>query len=321
MDVLPSPQQLRYLLALAECQHFGRAAKACAVTQSTLSAGILALERQLDAQLLDRSAGRHVVFTPLGHVLVARAGEAMRALSAFADAAAAARAPLSARLRLGLIPTLGPFVLPRLMPAVRREFPDLRLYLREDLTDRLIEGLEHGRLDVLLLALPCDCGAAGVMPLARDEFVAALPSGHPLGRREAVPAQALAAEPLLLMEDGHCLRDQALAVCGMTGRDPRPPGEDGFAATSLHTLVQMVASGLGVTLLPRIAIDAGVAEGTGIELRPLAGAGAWRTLALAWRPNTPRIEAFQALGGVLRNVLGAACGAPGRPRAEAAASG
>ena len=303
MDVLPSPQQLRYLIALSESGHFGRAAQACAVTQSTLSAGILALERQLDAHILDRSAGRHVVFTPLGRDLVSRAGKAMAALSAFADAAAAARTPLNATLRVGMIPTLGPFILPRLMPAVRREFPKLRLYLREDMTDRLVEGLDQGRLDVLLLALPCECASAETMQIVRDEFVAALPPDHALARRDRVPPQALAAEGLLLMEDGHCLRDQALALCGMGKRGESAEDDSGFAATSLHTLVQMVASGLGVTLLPRIAIDSGITEGTGIVLRPLAGAGAWRTLALAWRPNAPRTEAFHALGGVLRAVL------------------
>ncbi|HST74805.1 MAG TPA: hydrogen peroxide-inducible genes activator [Acetobacteraceae bacterium] len=299
MESLPSPQQLRYLLALSEFQHFGRAAQACAVTQSTLSAGILALERQLDARILDRAAGRHVVFTPLGRELVGRAGEALTALSALNEAAAAARAPMSGPLRLGVIPTVGPFVLPRLMPALRQDFPRLRLFLREDVTDRLIERLEQSRLDVLLLALPCDCGATNTMAVGRDEFVAALPPGHPLARRERIPVRALATERLLLLEDGHCLRDQALAACGMATRAERE-GQDGFAATSLHTLVQMVAGGLGVTLLPRLALEAGIIAGTGIVLRPLAGAGAWRTLALAWRPNAPRVEDYRALGAVLR---------------------
>lgn len=310
MEHLPSPQQLRYLLALSELQHFGRAAEACAVTQSTLSAGILALERQLDARILDRAAGRQVVFTPLGRELVGRAGAAMAALSALAEAASAAREPMSGPLRLGVIPTVGPFILPKLMPALRREFPGLRLYLREDVTDQLVNRLEQGRLDVLLLALPCECGDAGTLQVARDEFVAALPPGHPLSRRERVPVQALATERLLLLEEGHCLRDQALAVCGMAARAERP-GEDGFAATSLHTLVQMVAGGLGVTLLPQIAVDAGIAAGTGIELRPLGGAGAWRTLALAWRPHSPRLEAFRALGDILRGQGGSAPIAPG----------
>ena len=292
MSPLPTPQQLRYLLALAEHGHFGRAAEACAVTQSTLSAGLLALERQLDARLLDRSAGKRVVFTPLGHEVLVRARTALAALEAVAESAAAARAPMSGPLRMGVIPTIGSFLLPRLMPALRAAFPRLRLFLREDLTPRLMEGLANNRLDVLLLALPCDCGPAETMAVARDEFVLALPPGNPLAALDRVPVAALAGERMLLLEEGHCLRDQALAACGSIR------GE-GFAATSLHTLVQMVAGGLGVTLLPRIALEGGVAQGADIALRPLEGRGAWRTLGLAWRPNTPRAADYRALAPVL----------------------
>jgi LysR family hydrogen peroxide-inducible transcriptional activator len=277
MNPLPSPQQLRYLLALGETLHFGQAARAAKVTQSTLSAGIQTLERQLDAEIIDRSVGKRVVFTPLGQELIARARTAMAALEAVVETAAAARAPMSGPLRLGVIPTVGPFLLPRLMPALRRAFPGLRLYLREDLTDHLVEQLKAGRLDLLLLALPCACAGASTLPVARDEFVAALPPDHPLAARDRVPLRALATERLLLLEDGHCLRDQALAACGFLGERA---SSDGFAATSLHTLSQMVAGGLGVTLLPRLAVEGGVAAGTGIVLRPLAGVGSWRTLGL-----------------------------------------
>src|SRR5487761_872314 len=300
MIPLPSPQQLRYLVTLAERRHFGRAALACAVTQSTLSAGILALERQLDAPILDRAAGKHVVFTPLGLDLVERGRAALQALEAVVEAATAARAPMSGPLRLGVIPTIGPFLLPRLMPALRAAFPDLRLFLREDLTARLVERLAANRLDALLVALPCDCGGGETLALARDEFVAALPPGHPLAQAEQVPIAALASERLLLLEDGHCLREQALAVCGLhAGR------QDEFAATSLHTLVQMVAGGLGVTLLPQSAIEAGVTAGTDVVTRKLAGAGAWRTLGLAWREGSPRAGDYRALGPVLAGIAGA----------------
>jgi len=294
MTILPSPQQLRYLVALAESRHFGRAALACAVTQSTLSAGILALERQLDAHVLDRTAGRHVVFTPLGLDLVERARIALAALEAVSETAAAAREPMSGPLRLGVIPSIGPFLLPRLMPVLRAAFPRLRLYLREDTTARLVDRLEANRLDVLLLALPCDCGGADATQVARDEFLVALPADHALAAHPVVPVAALANERLLLLEDGHCLRDQALAVCGLLAGDRGE--QDSFAATSLHTLVQMVAGGLGVTLLPRLAVTAGITEGTGLVLRPLAGAGAWRTLGLAWRPNAPRAADYRAMG-------------------------
>jgi LysR family hydrogen peroxide-inducible transcriptional activator len=314
MTPLPTPQQLRYLLALVEHQHFGRAADACAVTQSTLSAGILALERQLDARLLDRDGGKHVAFTALGREIAARAQAALRGLEAIAEAADAARAPLSGILRFGVIPTIGPFLLPRLMPALRRGYPGLRLYVREDTTDRLVERLRDGSLDLLLLALPCACAGAETAPLARDAFVVALPSAHPLAARDSVPAAALQGERLLLLEDGHCLRDQALDVCGFArGQAPRrdPAEPEGFAATSLHTLVQMVAGGLGVTLLPRIAVQAGIATGTGLVLRPLAGAGGWRTLGLVWRPRSPRAAEYRALVPLMAQIAGQLSGPDG----------
>src|SRR3954447_22783884 len=205
MVILPSPQQLRYLVALAESRHFGRSALACAVTQSTLSAGILALERQLDAHILDRTAGRHVVFTPLGLDLVERARDAIAALEAVTETATGAREPLTGPLRLGVIPTIGPFLLPRLMPALRSAFPKLRLYLREDTTANLADRLNANRLDVLLLALPCDCAGAEAMPVARDAFMVALPPNHRLADEEQIAPAALATERLLLLEDGHCL--------------------------------------------------------------------------------------------------------------------
>jgi LysR family hydrogen peroxide-inducible transcriptional activator len=298
MTPLPTPQQLRYLVALAETGHFGRAAAACAVSQSTLSAGILVLERQLNAQILDRSATKHVVFSQLGLELVTKARIALCALAALAETADAARAPMTGPLRLGVIPTIGPFLLPRLMPALREGYPALKLYLREDQTGRLLDQLDAGQLDVLILAQPCACGSAETLSLLRDEFVAALPHGHPLAARETVPLAALAAEYFLLLEDGHCLRDQVLAACGT-----RIPHEQKFAATSLHTLVQMVAGGLGVTLVPRLAVTAGLTAGAGIELRRLEGAGSWRSIAVAWRPGSPRAAEYRALGP----LIAAAC--------------
>ncbi len=292
MTPLPSPQQLRYLLALAELGHFGRAAEACAVTQSTLSAGILALERQLDAAILDRAAGKHVVFTALGEEIAARARKALAALEAVAEAASAARAPLSGPLRLGVIPTVGPFLLPRLMPVLRGAFPNLRLFVREDVTKALLDQLAGNRLDLLLVALPCE-GNAETLPVLRDEFLVALPKGHRLAARPRIPAAALAGERMLLLEDGHCLRDQALALCGLASE------QEGFAATSLHTLAQMVAGGLGLTLLPRMAVDAGVAAGADVELRPLGGGPAWRTIGLAWRRRSPRADEYRALAPLI----------------------
>jgi LysR family hydrogen peroxide-inducible transcriptional activator len=175
------------------------------------------------------------------------------------------------------------------MPQLRQNYPALRLFLREDQTENLLAQLLAGQLDVLLLAAPCDCAGAETLPVIRDEFLAAFPKGHVLAAREGVPASVLAAEQLLLLDHGHCLRDQVVAACGQ--------GERGaaFAATSLHTLIQMVAGGLGVTLVPRLAVSAGLALGADVVLRRLEGAGAWRTLALAWRPASPRAAEFRAL--------------------------
>lgn len=297
MIPLPSPQQLRYLLALADHGHFGRAAAACGVTQSTLSAGVIALERQLDAALLERGHSKRPIFTPLGLEVVARARTALAALEAVAETVAAARDPLSGPLRLGVIPTIGPFLLPRLMPVLRQAFPRLRLWLREDQTDRLLVQLGAGRLDLLLLALPCACGDAEILPIAPDPFLAAMPAGHRLAARDRVPVCALAAEQLLLLEDGHCLREHALDACGL----PRVvAAQDSFAATSLHTLVQMVAGGLGVTLLPSLAVRGGVLAGAAVEVRPLEPANPaepppGRSLALAWRAKSPRAAEFRGL--------------------------
>src|ERR1700710_71405 len=273
MTILPSPQQLRYLVTLAESRHFGRAALECSVTQSTLSAGILTLERQLDAQILDRASGRHVVFTPLGLDLVERTRAALAALEAVTETANIARAPMSGPLRLGIIPTIGPFLLPKLMPLLRAAFPNLRLFLREDTTARLVDRLNTNRLDVLLLALPCDCGGADRMPVARDEFLVAPPPNPRLANQPSISVAALATERLLLLEDGHCLREQALAVCGLLAGE-KGEAQTVYPATSLHTLVQMFRGGLGVTLLPRIAVTAGGIEGTALIPLPLAAAGA-----------------------------------------------
>ncbi|UFN49002.1 hydrogen peroxide-inducible genes activator [Roseomonas sp. OT10] len=301
MNILPSPQQLRYLAALADHGHFGRAAAACAVTQSTLSAGIIALERHLATPLLERGAAKRPVFTRAGLEILARAREALAALEAVAETAAATRDPLSGPLRLGVIPTIGPFLLPRLMPALRQSFPRLQLWLREDLTRTLASELEAGRLDLLLLALPVSLPGVEILPLAEDPFLVALPANHRLAAQPAVPAAALAAERMLLLEDGHCLREHALSAC----RLPGPSHGEGFAATSLHTLAQMVAGGLGVTLLPRLAVAGGVLAGAAVVLRPLEDTPG-RVLGLAWRRRSPRAAEFAGLAEVIRKALATA---------------
>lgn len=290
MTGLPSPQQLRYLVALAEHNHFGHAATACAVTQSTLSSGIFALERQLDAALLERTGEKRPVFTPLGRELVGHARAALAAIATLVEVVEAAREPLTGPLRLGIIPTIGPFLLPLLMPRLRAEHPRLRLWLREDLAEHLVAWLEAGRLDLLVVALPCDCGDATTLSIAADPFSIACPPGHALARQGELTPGALSGERLLLLEEGHCLRAHALSAAGSVAL----AAPDGFAATSLHTLVQMVGNGLGIALLPRIAIAGGVTAGCDVVVRPLVG-GFARRIGLAWRARSLRGEEFRAL--------------------------
>ncbi|NHN88168.1 hydrogen peroxide-inducible genes activator [Acetobacter conturbans] len=302
MVILPSPQQLRYLLALAEWRHFGRAASACAVTQSTLSAGILALERQLDVSLLDREVGKRVVFTLLGEEVIRRARVALEALEAISHVAQASREPMTGPMRLGVIPTIGPFILPRLIPLIREWFPQIRLIITEDMTERLLEKLTTGRLDVILLAMPCICEGLETVPLWRDPFVLAVPKSDALAKLPSVPLERLTEEPMVLLEDGHCLREQTVAVCRQ-GRDwGGSELESAHTASSLHTLVRMVGEGLGIGLLPGLAVDSGILEGTGVITRPVTGGPAWRTIGLGWRMRSPRTEDFRALAHTLKKL-------------------
>jgi LysR family hydrogen peroxide-inducible transcriptional activator len=259
---------------------------------------MIALERQLDAAILERSGAKKPVFTPLGAELIQRARVALAALNSCVETASAAREPLSGPIRLGVIPTISPFLLPRLMPRLRADFPRLRPWLREDLTERLVEALEAGRLDLLLLALPCDCGGAETLSIAEDPFLLACPADHALAERASIPPRALMDEKLLLLQDGHCLRDHALTACGLSGALTA----EEFSATSLHTLVQMAASGLGVTLLPRLAVAGAVLAGTGLVTRPLEN-GMSRRIGLAWRARSPRAEEFRALAPAIAAVM------------------
>ncbi len=300
--ILPTPQQLRYLVSLAEQRHFGRAAEACGVTQSTLSAGILALERQMGAVLLDRTAGRKPVFTPVGREVTERARTALSALEAVAEAAAAASEPMSGVLRMGIIPTLAPFVLPRLLPAIRQEYPRLRLKLNEDVTGKLCAKLAAGALDLLLIALPSECDGLDTRVVGRDPLLAAVPAGHALSSGPIGLAD-LEHHQMLLLEDGHCLRDQVLDACRQSGSWREDATTGPFAATSLQTLVQLVENGFGVTLLPRIAVEAGLVSGDRVVVRPLGGEPVYRTIGLAWRPLSPRENDFSAIATLLQDRL------------------
>lgn len=297
---LPSLRQLRYLVMLAETRHFGRAATACAVTQSTLSAGIQELETLLDAKLVDRTR-RRTVLTPLGQVMAARARELLQYAEEMVLLARARAKPLSGPLHLGVIPTVSPFLLPRVLPQLRRRHPELKLFLREDLTARLVEQLLAGKLDLLLLALPIEARGVEILPLFEDPFRFACRRDHPLAKAAVVPVPALQGESLLLLEDGHCLRDHALSACRLNQADRA----ESINATSLHTLVQMVDNGLGVTLLPELAVQSGILRGTDViarDLQPRRGGGQGgpaRRIGLVWRAGTQRAEEFRLFGQTL----------------------
>jgi LysR family hydrogen peroxide-inducible transcriptional activator len=298
MNVLPSLQQLRFLSALAEERHFGRAAAACAVTQSTLSAGIKELEERLGVRLVERSR-RHVLLTPLGEEIVARGRKLLRDAQDLAEAASAGRAPLSGPLRLGVIPTIGAYFMPRALRGLAKRFPKLRLYLREEQTASLLKKLEEGELDAALIALPYDTGELETLALGEDRILLALPTRHALAREARVSTAALVDEPLLLMEDGHCLRSHALQACRLAG----PDRNEVFQGTSLRTLLHMTAGGIGVTLVPEMAVKSEITPASGLVARPIAG-DPTRTIALAWRPGSARKAEFRLLGRYLHEALG-----------------
>ena len=290
IEALPTLKQLRHLVALADNRHFGKAAKACLVTQSTLSASLKELEDILQAPLVDRT-NRRVAFTPLGEATVERARRLLEEAQALVRAAQGERAPLTGTIRLGVIPTIGPFLLPRILPALREAWPKLKLYLREDQTDTLLEQLHAGRLDALVLALPYDCGNVETALMFKDRFSLGLRRDHPLARAKQVRPKEIESETLLLLQEGHCLRGHALSACRIGDR----AHADAFEATSLPTLVQMVDNGLGVTLLPQLALDAGVLRGTEMVARPVEVDNPERDIALVWRKGTARREEFRLL--------------------------
>lgn len=298
MKTLPSLRQLRYLVALAGHGHFGRAASSCNVTQSAFSAAIQELETTLDASLVERSK-RHVLITPLGREVVERARAILRAAEDLAEAVTVARAPLSGALRLGVIPTIGPYLFPKLLPRLRRAFPALQLYVREEQTASLVDKLKNGALDLLLLAKPYDLDPAiETLDVGADELLVACAVDHALAQAKRVTPDLLARETLLLLEDGHCLRSQALSACGLAARR-----NEAFQGTSLRTLLQMVASGLGVTLIPRLALHDEVPSEKLVAVRPLGPGRQARTVALAWRRTSARKAEFARLAPLIAAEL------------------
>jgi LysR family transcriptional regulator, hydrogen peroxide-inducible genes activator len=287
---LPSVRHLRHLSALYDQGHFGRAAESCHVTQSAFSTSIKELESVVQGTLVDRSK-RRVVLTPLGIETVARARKIVKELEDLVNFTAASREPLSGTLRMGAVPTIGPYFLPRVLPRLRSSYNRLKLYLVEDSPDRLIESMHRGQLDVVLLALPYNCGAVETVMLFEDPFVVGLPHTHPLAKEERINPQRLLGEELLLLKEGHCLRDHALSICQFADRQ----FTERFEATSLTTLVRMVDNGLGITLLPTLAVNAGLLSGTNLVARPLLTNEPPRKIGLVWRRGTGRQEEFRLL--------------------------
>ena len=293
---LPTVKQLQYLVALRRFGHFGRAADACFVTQSTLSAGLRELETLLGVTLVERTR-RVVRFTALGEKIADKAIRMLRETEELAEMARAQGRPLHGELRMGVIPTIAPFLLPTMLPRLREQWPALKLYLREETSHAACEALHRGQLDCVLLAMPYACGDVEVAALFDDPLYIAFPKGEAPLAAEIDPS-AIDESRLLLLEDGHCLKDHALSACNR----PELRAEATMMGTSLHTLVQMVDNGLGQTFVPAMAIEAGILEGTGIVARPLRSKHNYRRIALAWRRSSPREEEFNLLAGTLREI-------------------
>jgi LysR family hydrogen peroxide-inducible transcriptional activator len=295
---MPTLRQLQFLIALRAEGSFVGAAEAVGVTQPTLSAGIKDLETTLGAVLVERGRAG-AVLTPAGEEAVDRAARAMSEVEEMVRAVQAAGVPLSGTFKLGAIPTIAPFLLPRALPVLKKKYPNLRLQMREDLTSRLVDALRMRTLDAAIIALPYEASGVSTLAIAEDEFLLLTPDDHPLAKRNDLSPEHLKGEDLLLLEDGHCLRDHALSACKLA--PSRRSTEVG--ATSLHTLVQMVAGGMGVTLLPKIAAEGGATAGAHVSMRPFAEPVVGRSIGIAWREGSPREEDAKLLAGVLRALF------------------
>ncbi len=314
-------RDLKYLVALADHKHFGRAAAACFVSQPTLSTQIKKLEDELGVALVER-APRHVMLTPSGRDAAERARVIIAEVEQMKEAARRTQNPEAGTVRLGLFPTLGPYLLPHVVPRIRARFPDLELLLIEEKTDVILRQLREGKLDVGILALPLHDDQLHLEFLFEEPFLLAVPEGHPLTKRDApLSMRDLAHESLLLLEDGHCMRDQSLDVCHLAGANEKT----GFRATSLETLRQMVAANVGITLLPMLAVKPPIAPSRDVQLLPFRDPPPTRRIAMVWRRSSAMsvfLENFSALfrelpDGLLHSAPHAAkpTGKPAKARA------
>lgn len=280
-------KDLRYFLAVAELQHFGQAAEQCCVSQPTLSGQIKKLEQELGVTLLERT-NRRVMLTDIGEQVARSARRILREVDTIHEVARSSHDPLSGSFRLGAFPTLSTYIFPSLVPKVKQSLPDLRLILIEEKTAILLEKLRKGDIDAALLALPVHDDYLVSQPLFDDEFLLAVPPEHPLANAQSVDQKALKNHRLLLLEEGHCLRDQALEICGLNGIAE----EQDFRATGLETLRQMVKAGSGITFMPSIAVQK---DETGIHYVPFTSPAPIRTIGLVWRKTTARQQLIDKL--------------------------
>jgi LysR family hydrogen peroxide-inducible transcriptional activator len=293
----PTLKQVRYLVAVSELSHFGKAAAACHVSQSTLSSGIAELEDVLGVPLVERN-NRAVILTLLGEEVVRRGRSILMDVEDMRSLCDTSAEPFAGKLRLGVIPTIAPFILPGLLNRMRGEHPGFKLFIREDLSGNLVELLQHGELDALLLALPFPAERVETKTLFEDEFMFACPKNHPLAAAQALKVEQLKGEELLLLEDGHCLREHALEACRLKEAQVSVP----YQATTLNTIVQMVANGIGITVLPKMAIAANLLRGTDVQVRPFDAQGVSRMIGLMWRKQSPRRNEFQLLGDFIQEA-------------------
>lgn len=295
----PSIKQLKYLCAVAEHRHFSKAAASCHVTQSTLSAAIAELESQLGVKIFERNK-KTVLITSLGAKLLVQARIVLGDVEDFVGIARAHEAPLVGDLRLGVIPTIGPFLLPAILSDLRKSFAKLKLYLKEEVSAELVRQLQQGQLDLIILAFPFPLPDMETVSLFEDEFLLCLPPGHEFEKMQQVKQHQLRGQSLLLLEEGHCLRDHALEACKLESADT----DLVYQGTSLHTLVQMVANGLGMTLLPAMSINADVLGDTHLQIKHFSNGNVSREVGMAWRKSDPRREEFLLLAEYVKEHFG-----------------
>ena len=297
---LPSIRQLQYFLAVLELNHFGQAAERCFVTQSTLSAGVQELENLLGGALFERSK-RKVMATPLGLALEPMARQIIEEATQMVELAKGEHGILVGALRLGVIPTIGPFMLPKVLPEIRKQFPELKLHLVEEQSAALLDRLNNGQIDCAIMALPYELGGMEHEEIIDENFCIAFPPGHKLAKAKELTSTQLPADEIMLLEEGHCLRDHALAACHW--RAMRKGGNT-VQGTSLYTMIEMVAGGQGITFIPQMAADSALVTQSGISLCPLAEPGPHRQIALVWRPTYVRKDDLKVLAKKMRDALG-----------------